>query len=154
MNQELKKEQASKQTIEVVLEAPPEAVLPVIRNTANELKFSEGDYYSTDLHAEGDVTASIDRCAIGVSNKKKVHSAHIGIITLQPFPSNHTLLRVPPFSKQEKDEYWELDPDGLLFTDFLRYLFSEFQRLGFIDFKKEKPPIGFKPPREDKDDKK
>jgi hypothetical protein len=141
---------AFENAIEIVLEAQPEAVLPVIRNAANELKFNDGYYYSDDLHAEGDVTASIDRCAIGVSNKKKMHSQHIGVITLQPFPDNRTLFRVPPFSKQERDKYWELDPDGAFFTEFLRYIFSEFQRLGFIDFKKEKPPIGFKPPHKEK----
>ena len=149
MNNSSRKRRPFENAIEIVLEALPEAVLPVIRNAANELKFGEGNYYSTDLHAGGDVTASIDRCAIGVSNKKKVHSAHIGVITLQPFPGNRTLFRVPPFSKQGKDKKWELDEDGSLFTGFLRYLFSEFQRLGFIDFKKEKPPIGFKTPHKE-----
>ena len=135
--------------IELVLEARPEAVLPVIHTIANELTFSDGHFYFQDTKAEGDINAGIDRCMIGVSNHKKVHSAPVGVVTLQTFPENRTLFRVPPRSKWEIGNC-ELDVDGSLFTIFIQRLFTEFQRLGFIDFKKEKPPIGFKPPHEDK----
>ena len=149
MSEESKEKQPFEEAIEIVLEAQPEAVLPVIHIAANELTFSDGHYYCGDLGGNEDITASIERCVIGVSNHKKVHSEAIGVITLQPFPGNRTLFRVPPRSKWAGLQYGNLDTDGSLFTRFLQHVFAEFQRIGFIDFR-EKPPLGFRLPHKEK----
>jgi hypothetical protein len=132
--------------IEIVLKAYPDAVLPIIHTIASELTYDEGHYSFRDMHSSADVNASISRCAIAVINNVKKDNGFIGIITIQPFPDNHTLFRIPPYSKWEIGEC-KLDPDGKLFTYYVRQLFIEFQRMGFIDFKEEKPPLGFKPRR-------
>jgi len=138
-----KEKQAFENALEIVLKAQPEAVLPVIHTIASELKFSDGNYYFLDITEPRDIKASIDRCKIGVVNTTKRDSGGIGVATLQPFPENCTLFRVPPRSKWEIGNC-ELDVDGTLFTIFIQRLFVEFQRIGFIDFKEEKPPLGFK----------
>jgi len=63
----------------------------------------------------------------------------IGCIKLEPLPEEQTLFKL-----------MYLPACHSFFNHFMQQLLVEFQRLGFTHFEEEKPPIGFKLPRKEK----
>lgn len=152
---------------EIFLKGTPGVLSPIISTVANELNFEGWKY---DVVEEKDsATSAYTKFLIQVhrAEKESTYLDCIGIITLQLLPENQTLFRIPPCQQwhfrtymefsdgrripmfiQEKEFYSKTDESFL--TELIRRLFSEFQQLGFIDFR-EKPPIGFRLPRKEKD---
>ena len=142
---------------EVVLDGIPEVLSPIINTVASELEF-EGWKYS--VYEDEDISfqsSAYVKLIVGVIKEHKVEKSTtysrdcIGIITLQLLPGNQTLFRIPPrqqwYARMEKDFYVEVNSSFL--TEFLTHLFTEFQRLAFVDLKEKKTSIGFKPYRQE-----
>ena len=140
--------------IELTLRGTPEMALAIIARVANEfrpqgkrLTFEYDPECSTETFIEG---------TIWLESSTPIRTAKMGyfpvaIIELYLLPDNETSFRVPP------GRYWGIskelliiDPDHFFLTRLLERIFTEFQRLGLIDFKEEKPPIGFKVPHREK----
>ena len=144
MSEEPKEKGPFEDAIEIVLRGTPEIIVPLIRTVADKSSFRGCKYY---LPGEAGIVISTAFAEFQIQLVTGHPFPTIGIITLQELADKHTtLLTVPPRSQWGASEALEFDGDGSYFTHFLGRLFAEFQRLGFIDFREEKPPIGFRVP--------
>lgn len=142
--------------MEIVLSGTPKIILPLIRRVARESSFGNYEY---SLPEEAGMVISTAFAELQIQLHPKVGTfgydnpfPTIGVITLQELPNKQTtLFRVPPRSQWGEAAAFDFDSDGSYFTRFLARVFAEFQRLGFVDFKEEKPPLGFKLPHREKD---
>ena len=128
--------------LELILEGTPEMIIECIREFVKKLN-SEGYAYKcvprigdAPDYAKWDKTYSAS-CAISQGDE-----GQIGTIKLQLLPKERTLFKIP------EPEDWNSS-----FGDFVSHLLAEFKLLGFAYFEEEKPPLGFRPPHEGKDDK-
>ncbi len=125
--------------IDLILNSNPEMIITCINSFIKNLR-SRNYPYKCNVKI-GDVPDS--------SNWGKTYSAYcdfllerdtgdvkIGKIKMILIPDEKTLLKI-----QTPDNYDS--PLGHL----LKLLLGEFQRLGFVHFEKEKPPLGFKLPK-------
>ena len=172
MSKEAQKKHQFEDALEVVLNAAPEVLSPIITTVAEEFTF--GGWECAAHEEPGSHSSAFRRLLVKVIEEVKdegeeisgVTIDRIGIITLQSLGGNKTLLRVPPSSDWRfvdadqkilhdtrypgyagpQDFNWFADDSP--FTHFLTRLFTEFQRLAFIDFR-EKPPIGFRLPHKE-----
>ena len=156
-------ERAFGKAIELVLNATPEVLSPLIGTVASEFMFKNLHYCSRE--EVKNASAAFKKVLITtleVDEDSIVNEDCVGVITLQLLPKDRTLFRIPPRSEWyisiepetlpqleyeghvDKDKF-NLFWDESYFTHFLERLFAEFQRLAIVDFK-EKPPIGFKLP--------
>ena len=134
--------------IELVLRGTPDIVLECMRSVVEELN-SHGETYAirrtsgTPDYAKWDKTY-FATCGIFLNRKNfftgEKSETQIGTIRLQLLPEERTLIRFL------RPQNWDSP-----FGHFLKSLLIEFQRLGFVDFEKEKPPIGFRLPHKEKD---
>ena len=130
------------EVIDLILKGTPDMIIECVTNLAKKLN-SQGERYKSvpkiggapDYAKQDKIySANID---VFVSRKplaREDYDIKIGVLRLQLIPDEHTLLSV------KEPEYWD-SPLG----HFLNYLLGELQRLGFVQFEEEKPPIGFRP---------
>lgn len=137
MNTRFQRENLFENAPEQVLIGTPEMIVPQIRDIIKRMK-SEG-YPSTIQVKAGDAPdfsparqVTSYRCEI--FGKSAEVGEEIGYIELQPLPGERTLFKL-----------MYLPSYNSFFTHFVQLLFAEFQRLGFVYFEKEKPPLGFRP---------
>jgi len=108
-------------------------LLPILRSCAEK----SGLYIVELLGTRIDVYAHL-----GLGCQIEYQNFHLGQIRLQAIPDNHVLAffsSEPPQGKKKVD----LDNEG--FNGFLRELFAQLIRLGFMTPPpEEKPPIGFR----------
>ena len=170
MNSKSRKKRPFEEAIEMELKAPPEEVLRIGLTVVRQTQFVGVNYVFDLPTSEVDLRSNLTRILIWARGiplpddelsqmiemqRVLARSEPIGVITLQPLPSNHTLFRIPPrgqwgtyggYDLNGKDR---LDTNGKYFTHLLTHVFNEFQRLGFID-STEEPPLGFKPSHKEK----
>jgi len=155
--------------IEFVLDASPSVLMTVIKTAAHEFEPQKGLAYTIweELESSSDSYKKMSVTALEIIEDSVASEDCIGIITLQALNINQTLFRIPPrkhwyisikphilpssmieghVTNNEFNLYW----DDSYFTKMLERLISEFYRLGFIDLKTEKAPLGFKPPKRSK----
>ena len=154
MNKESSQE-SFKKAFEILLNSKPSIISPVIDTVAQEFTFDDwryNVYEEENLMFGGEariiLIISILKESI-VEGKKEYDRDCIGILTLQLLPNNQTLFRIPPFKHWKSimnDNFYQKVNESF-YTQFLARLFSEFQKLGFIDFQEGKPPLGFRPSR-------
>lgn len=161
MAQETDRKQPFKDAIEVLLKGIPQMIISVIETVACETLF-QGKYYSARWHGQNmlptfarlsvfavDEDTDAQKRLHNIAPPEKIHP--VGVITLQLLPDGkQSLFRVP--ARDRWDILGDFDSEGLYFTHLLICLFTEFQRLGFVDFRKEKPPLGFRLPHQEKHD--
>ena len=159
--------------LEIVLRETPDILSPFIKTIVSEYSY-EGLHYWLKEETKTS-SSSYRKILIGIMHgddetKSIIKEDCIGILTLQSLGSGKAILRVPPRSKWhiniEPETLYFLAEEDLshisndkfnwyyndsYFTRLLEALFTEFQRLGFIDFKDAKPPIGFRTPRKEKE---
>jgi len=169
MTKQQQKKRPFEEAIEMELKSPLEEVLRVVLSVVRQVQFRGFNYLFDLPTAEADLRSNLTRIPIWARGwiplyehevyemtVGQARSEPIGIITLQPLPSNHTLFRIPPrgqwgtYGGYNLDAKDRLDTDGTYFTHLLTHLFTEFQRLAFAD-SREKPPVGFRPPHKEKD---
>ena len=135
--------------IELTLKGTPEMALAVIAKVANELRF-QGKRYSfdydpkcsTETFIEGDILVE---GTLATYTTKKYGWVPISVIEIYLLPDNKTLLRIPPRRHWGIPVELSIDTDHSFLIKLLEILYNEFVRLGFVDLRKEKPPIGFRP---------
>jgi hypothetical protein len=140
---------------ELTLKGTPEMALATIARVAQELRpqgkrltFEHDPKCSTETFIEGTVWLE---SPTPVPTAKKGYFP-IAVIELYSLPDKRTLFRIPP------RRYWGIleelsiiDLDYSFLTHLLKHIFTEFQRLGFVDFRQEKPPLGFRLPHRETD---
>ena len=174
MDKEVSKKHPFEDALEVVLNSTPEVLSPIITTAAEEFTFKGWEYAAHEEPAS--LSPAFRRLLVKVIEEEKDEGEEIsgvivdrvGIITLQSLGGNRSLLRVPRRSDWHfvdaerkilhdtryqgyagpQDFNWFADESP--FTRFLTHLFTEFQRLAFVDFR-EKPSLGFKLPHREKD---
>jgi hypothetical protein len=152
--------------IELVVNATPSVLSPIIKTAVREFEPEEGLEYAVyeESRSTSDAYRRLLVVAFGVAVNAQITRVDcIGIITLQSLGTNQTLFRVPP-----RDNWTFTDAPHILsnsdckglvnryafnlhwnesyFTKVLEKILNEFYRLSFIDLKIEKEPLGFKPP--------
>ncbi len=131
-----------------ILRGTPDMVLECVRSVVEELSL-HGEMYEIRRTSGTPDYARWDRtyyatCGVFLIRKNvftgQESKPEIGTIRLQLLPEEKTLIR-------------SLIPDNWdsPFGHFLQSLFIEFQRLGFVDFEREKPPMGFRLPHKEND---
>ncbi len=154
--------------LEMVVNATPDVISPIIKTAVSEFKHEEGLAYSIEVEqkSQTDNYKKMLVIALEITGDSIASVDNIGIITLQSLPNNQTLFRIPPRSnwyftdapdvlkdlqmmehvnKDEFNLYW----NESYFTKVLERIVSEFYRLSFISLKTEKEPLGFKPPKKE-----
>jgi len=129
------------EVIELILEGTPDMIIECVTNLVRKL-YSQGEWYKS-IPKIGDApdytkrdrtySAALEVFVIQKPLLREDYDAKIGTISLQLLPNERTLLS---FQKSENSD----SPWG----HFIKYLFGELERLGFIHFEEEKPPIGFR----------
>ena len=148
-------QEAFKEAFEVLLNSTPSIISPVIDTVAQEFTIDGwryNVYEEKDLMFGGEARITLMVSILKeriVKGKKDYDSDCIGILTLQLLPNDKTLFRIPPFKHWNSfiDRTFYQKMDESFYNQFLTCLFTEFQKLGFVDFKEDKPPLGFKPSR-------
>jgi hypothetical protein len=129
---------------ELVLRGTPEMIVHRIIAGIEQVK-SEGCLSSVQVRTAGapdfTVAGQISSYRCMIYDRSVDVGEEIGCIKLQPLPEEQTLFKL-----------MYLPACHPFFNHFVQQLLVEFQRLGFIDFEEEKPPIGFKLPRREKND--
>jgi len=131
--------------LEVSLNGTPDMVIECITNLVKSLN-AKGDTYAIRRTSGAPDYAKWDRtysAHYSISFNRRDMSGKecnipIGDIKLILIPGERTLLTV------KEPQNWE-GPLG----HFLSHLFSEFERLGFVQFEGKKPPIGFRLPHKE-----
>jgi hypothetical protein len=153
------------QTVEIVLKTSPDLLTPIIKTVVSEFKYEEGLAFWTIEETETATNnyRKILVVALEIIETSIASEDCIGIITLMSLPNDLTLFRIPPrdhwyikttphtmnhlpLEEHVRNNDFYLFWNESSFNRVVERLFIEFQRLGFIDFKKEKPPIGFRLP--------
>ena len=151
--------------LEIVVNATPDVINPIIKTVVSEFTHEEGLAYSIEVETRSstDNYKKLLVIALEIMGESIASADCVGIITLQSLSNNQTLFRIPPRSnwyftnapkilkdlqmmghvnKDEFNLYW----NESYFTKVLERIVSEFYRLSFIDLKTGKEPLGFKPP--------
>jgi hypothetical protein len=153
---------------EIILKTTPDVLSPIIKTVIAEFECDENRAFWLIEETET-ATSSYRKIlveAMEIMENSIASEDCIGIITLQSLPNGCTLFRIPPRDhwyiniKPHKMTHLRLEEhvgndDFYLFENVSSFnrvldrLFIEFQRLGFIDFKEDKPPIGFRLPHKE-----
>jgi len=146
-------EEPLKDGFELMLKGTPEMALALIAQVAQEFRY-QGKKYSFDYDPKCSTTTFIEGTVwiegTTATPTTKKGWAPISVIELYLLAGNKTRFRIPPREHWGIPEELSIDPDHSLLTYLLARLFTEFQRLGFVEFKEEKPPLGFRPPHREK----
>lgn len=142
------------EAIELVLKGTPEMALAIIARVAQEfrpqgkrLAFEHDPKCSTEIFIEGTIWFE---SSLPIRTAKNGYFP-IAVVELYSLPDETTLLRIPPRKHWGIfEELSIIDPEHSLLIHLLERIFVEFQGLGFVDFEKKKPPLGFKLPHEEK----
>lgn len=129
--------------LEVILNGSPGMALELMKGLAERLK-AQGYCYSVRRTSGEPSWAKWDRpyfISATVFEHGDADQKRIGVIKMQLLPEERTLFTLPESSNWHES-----------FRNFLSFLFTEFQRLGFVHFEKDKPPLGFRLPHGEKDD--
>lgn len=133
------------QPIEIPLEGTPDMVRPIAMRVARELEFESYRFELQEIkYREGLPALALRADGPGGGGS-------IGILFFEALPGNRALLRVPAKRGSEAANAWSPDNDGVLFTQFLRSLYQELSKLGYVRQPEQKRPLGFRPlerPRE------
>ena len=154
MNEEKEsKERALFETgFEVIVQGTLDMVLELMASLAKELSEEStskvhGEKYGIRRTSGAPDYAHWDKtyrasCIVYVTFEEVASSptVDVGKVSLLLLPNDRTLFKVEPS---------EWNPR---FTNFINRLFAEFQQLGFVDFREERPPLGFRLPHQVKHD--
>jgi hypothetical protein len=161
-----KQAQTDDHPIELVVNATPSILSPIIKTIVREFKPEEGLGYA--IYEESRSASNAYRkllvVAFGVAVNAQITKVDCTVImTLQSLGNDQTLFRVPPrdnwtFTNAPRilsdsdckglvNKYaFNLHWNESYFTKVLEKILNEFYRLSFIDLKIAKEPLGFKPP--------
>lgn len=147
---------------EVVVQGTPDMVLELMTNCAKEVRTPQGLGYGIRRTSGAPDWVRQDKtyrasCVVYIESKitewggvLTVGNVGVGKITLLLLPNDRTLFKVEPRSEWSRSSLDDLlvrwVTEGSEFMHFLKHLFTEFERLRFADFNKERLPISFKPP--------
>jgi hypothetical protein len=152
------------ESIEIIVNSTPAVLSPIVRTVVSELEPEAGLRYSVseESNSASDVYRRLLIIALEVAENSQILSADcMGIITLQSLGSSQTLFRIPPRknwrfvdapSVLELSECkglvnrhsFNLHWDESYFTKVLERIVSELYRLGLLELKMEKVPLGFR----------
>lgn len=166
MNDQAEKSVPFEKAVEEVLNATPDILRPVISTVAHELHFDDYEYA---LFEEENNSTAFARFLVRVAWEEAdlISDDLVGLFTVQLLPNNQALFRVPPrrdwtFITREpalayrhpqwhntgpQERVW-LGPKAFywfttesLFEEFLKQLFDEFRRLGYIIPEEKRPAV-------------
>lgn len=161
----MNKQKLFEESLEIVVNATPDVIYPIIKTVVSEFEPEEGIAYSSEIESKSSTEnyKKLLIIALEVINNSIASADCVGIITLQSLSNNQTLFRIPPRSNwyfnnapkilsdlkitghvtnDEFNLYW----NESYFNKVLEKIVSEFYRLGFIDLKTKRDPLGFKAP--------
>jgi hypothetical protein len=128
------------QPIEIPLEGTPDMIRPIAMRVAEELKVESYRFELQQIRYRGGLPA------LALRAEGSGGGGSIGILFLEALPRNRALLRVPTKRGSDAPNAWSPDNDGALFTEYLRSLYYELSKLGYVQQPQQKPPLGFKVP--------
>ncbi len=120
---------------ELVVRGTPDMLPASINNVIKNLN-SQGYKYALHRTSGRPDDTNWDKTYFASYAVSQGTEGRIGTISFQLIPNNGTLLKSP------QPDTW--NPS---FVHFLNHLFAEFQRLGFVDFKKERPALAGQLPK-------
>jgi hypothetical protein len=154
---------------EIIINAKPDIICPIIKTTVSEFKPEEGVAFSIEVETKSSTESykKLVLIALEITENSISIADCIGIITLQSLSDNQTIFRIPPrdnwyftnapkilrdlqmMGHVSKDEF-NLYFKESYFTKVLEKIVSEFYRLKLLELKIEKESLGFKPPKKER----